>query len=405
MGDDFVPTPKIQYTRFTEESQIISSPNLNFRVYYLEAPISILGKDTPKSLSENLVSLQFFHVGLGFQSTDPSAPLEFTLDYELVTGFTLDALLPEIVGEGDNKELVWKNQTEVLIGSFIDRNYWLNSEYVCEIPNSVLVGLQRWTLNTWNPDNPNYSLFSAVVPSEDDPSKPSRETLFNPFMRSSTCNDYCYAAFDYLIDNQVCIEYVTPPKNNVNAFVLPRDKGEIVDYDTFKFLIIEFYEQLEEEINNIEGLLEQIEQVIQEIENAPPEDIPALLVELIELVVQVIIQLALAYANFQFVYYYGYADDTSGEIVYWRFEQPSTFINYIEGNLYRSYAATTINNVKVIDGYTKPGQNCTQFVPDPLIETTAFQANTDLWFWVSGLVLLVLFLIIIGFILVSRKKR
>lgn len=407
MGDAFVATPKIQYTKFENRSQIVSNPNLNFRVFYLESTISIIGKDTPKSLSENLVSLDFFHAGLGFQSIDPNAPLEFTLDYELETGFTLDALLPEIVGEGDDKQLVWNNQTEVLIGNYIDRNYWRTSTYICEISNETLVALQEWTLNTWIPDNPNYSLFSAVLPSQDDPSAPTRETLFNPYMRSSTCNDYCYEAFKFLISRDVCINYVTPPFNNVNAFVLPRDKAEIVNYDEFRFLIIEFYEQLEDEINQIGNLLQQIQEVIEEIETAPPEEIPALLLELVELVAQVIIQLILVYANFQFVYYYGYTDDpnNSGELVYWRFEEPSIFINYVEGDLYRSYSARTINNVKVIDGYTKPGQTCREVVPPPNINTTNFQANTDTWFWISGLILLLAFIIIIGFLLFNRRKR
>ncbi len=395
----FVPTPPVTYTRFLNESQIISFPGLTYRLSYLEAPISVLGKNTPKSVTdEKLVSPDFYHAGIGIQSTDPSNPVEFTLDYELVTGFTIDSFLPEI----DDGELIWNNQTEVLIGNYIDRNYWIRSDYICDINNDILVGLQQWTLNTWIPQNPNYSLFSAVLPSSDDPSEPDRETLFNPIMRSSTCNDYCYELFNYLISVQVCIQYDTPPMNNVNAFIVERSQAKVVSYEDKKTEIVNFYTLFEIELRASDDILDRIEEIIEELPDADPDEIPILLAELIVLSVALIVGLESIYESFETVYYYGY--DENGP-AYWEFDNPQVFINYVEGNLYRSFSAVTPSGIRVNDGYTRSNQTCNIQNSTASERSSLVYSPQSTTAEISYLLIGLFVLLIFGFILYYLYKR
>src|SRR5436305_13598317 len=112
------------YTPFTSPDQILRfSPNLKFRLYYLEAPLSFLGETVGIQFVDNILTINGFHTGIGFQCTDAQFPIEFTYDDVVAKGFAISSLLPEIV----NNDLVWKNQPEITQGSFIDKIYWERS--------------------------------------------------------------------------------------------------------------------------------------------------------------------------------------------------------------------------------------------------------------------------------------
>lgn len=385
--------PPISYTRFLAESQILSYPNLSFRMYYLEAPISILGKETPTSLSNKLLSPNLYHTGIGFQSTDKGDPVEFTFDYELVTGFSFNAILPKIV---DGK-IIWNNETEVLIGSFIDRSYWLKSTYIGTITNTDLVKMQKYILESWNPANPIYSLFRGCLPSPTDlqSTLPSRETIFNPYMRGSTCDDFCYSVFDYLISIGVCIEYVVPPMTNMNCLVAPEENAREVDYEQESGLILIWYSLLEENLADIYDLYNQIDEILAEIKVAPPDEIPALVERLIVLFIEVLFKLGEIFIQYEYMYYYGYHKD--GSVGYWRYDSPSIFINYIQSNLLRSFSALNTSGQTVMDGYTASDQPCREL---GVYNSTYVTSSGGSYLWIPLLVFFIIIAIVIIIIIV-----
>src|SRR6266496_3520022 len=153
------------YTTFNSSSQILRySSNLKFRLYYLEAPLSFLGERIGIQFVDNLLSINGLHTGIGFQCTDQSQPFEFTFDEIVAQGFTISALLPEI----SNGNLIWHNQPEITLGSFIDEFYWERSTYICTVNSSQLIAVQEWILNVWIPNNPIYSLLSAINSESED---------------------------------------------------------------------------------------------------------------------------------------------------------------------------------------------------------------------------------------------
>jgi len=385
------------YTTFTSGSPFVSHPGMSYNVYLLQAPISVLGKETPSSLSGHVFNLQLYHTGLGFQSTDLSRQFEFTFDYELVTGFTLNALLPEIV----NGELVWHNQTEVLLGNRIDRNYWINSDYICTITDQQLQQYQSWIIRDWIPNNPIYSLFSASIPSDDNPNIPTREGLFNPFMRASTCDTFAYSSFQQFINLSVCIDYVTAPFVNVQVFVVERDNAAIVDYEANKQQLIIYYTALEDTLNTTVTDFANIASLIEQIKNAPLSDIPALLEQLGIVLVETLEQLLALYLEFEFAYYYGYNNNSlTASVVYWKFDFARPFVDYVQSNLSRSVDARDLNGNVVNDGYTSANQfcicNCNTVNTNPV---TNFHGIEILVF------ILILFVVFILLYAYSRRNR
>jgi len=388
----------IVYTKLVDSDQIVSFPGATFRMYYLEASISILGKSTPKSLNNNIVGLNFNHVGVGFQAFCPSKPYfrtEFTLDFELLTGFTFDALIPKII----DGEVVWDNEGEVLIGNFIDRNYWTRADYIGEVTNDQVVAVQQWVIDTWNVNMLMYSLFSGCDP--DAEGNPSRENLFDPYMKSSTCNDFAYDVFDFFINLKVCINYAVPPMTNVNAFVVPRAEAKEVEYEVYKSAIVEYYTSLRANLESLLDLFTQIEALIAEIKVAPIDEIPALILELGLLFVETLVKIGELYIEYEVVYYYGYWTD--GSIGYWKYEKPPLFVNYIESNLYRSYPALTTEGKNVIDSYTAESQDCVPIAGccEP-VKCCHKGTNWGLWIALI-LILLVLVVFFILYLTMGRK--
>ena len=340
---------KITYTVFNDHSQVRTFPaNLTFKVYYLEAILSIFGGVEQIGPLGDLISVNAFHSGVGFQCTDKNNPYEFTLDMIVKDGFTLTSILPEIV----DGELVWNNQGANTIGSFIDRSYWERSTYVCTITSAQVTDIMRWTLDTWQPKNPIYSLFYGI---------PDMQDIFNPTFRPAFCDNYAYSIFFYIQDQNggqftdpvnigqgfgVCIDYATVP--NVTACAFVSENMVAIDYETHKGAIVGFYIELEAALNQIIIDGKSLAEIIQEIRENPGNI--ELILEAEKLLFEILLELYLIYTEFDLVYYYGY--DANNNPTYWEITNPTILLDYIDSNLQRSFAAKDINGSTVNDGFT-----------------------------------------------------
>lgn len=376
-----VPDPIPLYVPFTSPNQILNfSKNLTFRVFYLEAPLSILSETLLDSnLINNIGQLNIFHSGLGFQCTSERQPFEFTFDYNLINGFNATTLLPTI----QDDDLIWNNEATVYLGNYIDRDYWNHSSYIGDITADQLITIQRWILNVWNPENPIYVLFSGVESS-------SRQNLFNPIMRSSTCFDFAYQLIDFMKNNlRVCIDYPTVPNLTISTFISSFPGSiEPVDFNENRNEIIAFYEEVITFINDNVNIPSDIQQCIE-------EDGCSLNVYAIENDLFTIIQLyEEIYNNFPIVYQYGYLPD--GNLGYWKITQPNPFVSYIKINIKRSYRALDIEGTAVTDAYSD------------IIVTCIFRSDSNFtfifWFVIFIIFLIIIFIIIFYVFLRKNKK-
>lgn len=337
------------YTIFDNHDQIATFPaDLKFRVYYLEATLTIFDNLIDVELPGQLIDITAYHTGIGFQSTDKDRPYEFTLDLVVKNGFTLASFLPEIRGD----ELIWNNTPANTIGNFIDRSYWERSTYICTITSQQVTDVMRWTLDVWQPQNPIYSLLYGIA---------SRDDVFNPIFRPSFCDTYAYSAFFYLQGTNggeftdpvntgsglnVCVDYCTPPNVSTCAFV-SRQMTQ-VDFEANRTAIITFYRELEEELSELvlEGM--QLEEILQEIRNNPGNI--ELILEAEKLIFEILLELVEIYTGFDVTYYYGY--DGNNQPAYWRIVNPTLLLQYGNGNLLRSYPPLTISGQPVTDDFT-----------------------------------------------------
>jgi len=349
------------YVSFTSKNQILTFPsNLSFRVYYLESPLSLLGERIGIQFVNNLLSINGFHTGIGFQCTNKAEPYEFTYDEIVAGGFAINSLLPEIV---DN-DLVWNNTPEITQGSFIDKIYWERSTYLCTISSSQVVQIQNWILDVWLPNNPIYSLLSAIK-------SEAIDDVFNPIFRPSICDTFCYSLIYYIQNtnggNQVdpvfssqieglkgCIEYETVPNVSVNAFVSNVPNSIIpVDYEENKQEIINFYILFEQEINAVVNLEEEIQKLIAELETAPPEEKAALIRQIMNDLFTLLQVIRNIYSNFEVAYYYGYGIGDKNNIPqYWKITKPELTLIYTNSNLMRNYAPIDKTGNLVLDSLT-----------------------------------------------------
>lgn len=381
----------VTYTIFDNPSQIKTFPeDLKFRVYYLEATLSIFDTIMDIDFPSGLIGINAFHSGVGFQSTDKSKPYEFTLDMIVKDGFTLTSILPEI-REG---ELIWNNAPVNTIGSFIDRNYWERSTYICTITSAQVTDIMRWTLDTWQPKNPIYSLFYGI---------PTVNDIFNPTFRPAFCDNYSHSIFFY-IQNQnggqftdpvntgtgfnVCIDYCTPPNISSCAFI-STDMVQ-VDYETDKGAIVNFYIELETALMQVIIDEERLMEIIRQLREDPGNI--ELIREAEQLIFEILLELAVIYEDFEVVYYYGY--DANNQPAYWRINDPTILLQYLDSNLLRSYPPTDINGTIVNDTFTcATCHDC---------ETLA-SSNTDLV--IIALIILIFLIIVITILLIYVLLR
>lgn len=365
------------YTQFISLNQILRYPsNLQFRVFYLEAPISVLSQTIlDADLVNNLVETNIFHSGIGFQSIDPNFPVEFTFDYNIIEGFNVTGLFPII--EGD--ELIWNNQASVYLGNYIDRDYWNRSSYIANVNSQQLVQILEWILNDWTPMNPIYVLFSGVRSA-------SREDLFDPIFRSADCFDFAYALIEFMKENQrICIDYPTVPNLTIATFI-SSFPGSItpVSFEENQQEILDFYTFALDFLNDTIDIDLQIEECIEE--NGCPLNVYAIENDLFA-VTQIYEEI---YRNVGVVYIYGYLPDNS--LGYWRIVNPNPFIGYVKTNITRSFQAIDIEGQPVVDAFSDP------------IPTCIFPPSSTLTFTFI-IIFIILFIIILVFFILAYTVR
>nr|QBK90269.1 MAG: hypothetical protein LCPAC102_01820 [Pithovirus LCPAC102] len=360
------------YVPFTSFDQIIKFPsNLNFRVYYLEAPISILSQNVlSQDILNDIIDINIFHSGIGFQSTDINNPIEFTLDYNIINGLNITSLFPTIIQSPNGDEnLIWNNEAAPFIGNHIDRDYWFQSKYIATISSSQLHNIEKWVLQSWIPQNPIYVLFSGSKSNK-------RESLFNPFMRSSDCYDFAYFMIEFMKDSlKICIDYATVPNITIATFI-SSFPGSIVpvSFEENKNDIIEFYRNVNIFIQNIIDIQANIQECIK-------ENSSSLTLYAIENDLFVITQLYDdIYNTFNIIYVFGYLPD--GSIGYWKITNPNPLIDYIKINIKRSYRSIDLEGNSVTDSFSD------------IIPTCKTTKNT------SNILFIILFIIVIFIMIV-----
>lgn len=397
-------TPATTYTPFTEESQIIElSAESSIRIYYLEAPLSVLGERIGITFTNSLIEINGFHTAVGFQAVGPGNSVEFTYGLDLANGFAISSFVPEITYPRGDPVLTWRDLNVINQGSVIDRNYWDQSTYIATVPASTVTALQRWILNTWIPNNPIYSLFSGVK-------SEAEVDLFNPIFRPSFCDTFCFALFDYLIafkkegGLQRCIDYPVVPNISVNAFI-EAYPGAItpVNFESEREAIVEFYLRLEATISELTDLEEETLEILRELEAGGANE-STLLRQVAQELFTTITLLATVYDGFDVIYYYGYGpagSDRENEPTYWRIEAPRLFLAYRNGPLERSYRALNTSGVPVEDTHSSGSPNGCISTPTDVVPGSnnimvmAPQRDSKLIYWLIGGVL---FVIVIGLI-------
>ena len=385
------------YASFTSNSQILRFPaNLKFRVYYLEAPLSFLGERVGINFVDNLLSINGFHTGIGFQCTDVSTPFEFTFDEIVAQGFVISSLLPQIV----NNDLVWRNQPEITLGSFIDKFYWERSTYICTVTADQLILIQEWILSIWIPSNPIYSLLSAI-------NSTSEQDIFNPIFRPSICDTFCYSLIYFIqgvdggnqvdpvfnlapISLNVCIEYETVPNVSISAFV-SSFPGSItpVDFESNKQDIVNFYIAFEALINEAVNLEAEIQLLIAELQTAPPAERAALIRQITNDIFTLLNVIDNIYADFAVAYYYGYGiGENNNKPQYWKIVNPQLFLTYINSNLKRSYPSISNIGERVIDNFSLT-LNCNCNCREEIVQ------DSFIWWIILAIIIIIIIIILI----------
>ncbi len=346
-------TVNATYTPFISSNQIVAFPNLNFEIYYLEAPLSILGKTVAIDFIDNLVSINGYHTGVGVKSTNSDQPYEFTFDMVLANGFVISSFIPTIT---ENDELIWNDAAQVTLGDYIDRDYWVKSTYITTITSDDLIVLQEWILNDWLPSNPIYSIASGSKSN-------SQNDIFNPFFRPSLCDTFCYAVFSFLsginfgtllsptyLTTKIapldrCIDYTVVPQFTLMTFIEPYDGAFVpVDFESEKSQIVAFYRRLIEIIRSIIQFDDIIGEAIEDIVESDEPEVQFRLIRN-ELFTSILI-VSDAYSNFSTIYYRGY---NGNQIQYWRLDRPRLLLRYGTSNMPRNYRALTVDGKLVLD--------------------------------------------------------
>lgn len=404
------------YTPFTSSDQILRfPPDLTFKVYYLEAPLAILGETIGEAALDGLIKINGFHTGVGFQSQDKSRPFEFTLDLVIEEGFSFNSILPVIVTDSDGtKDLVWNNAPQNTIGNIIDKTYWEHSTYICTITSAQVTQVMQWVLDEWQPQNPIYSLLCAV-------NSLQRDYIFNPIFRPALCDTFCYSILFYLQGQSggqqtdptdgsnglgICVEYTTVPNVSIFGF-LSSGTGSItpVNFETNRDEIITFYERLETDISAATSSGRTIGDVLAELE-AGTGSIQELIRELEKLLIEFLIAVSALYLTYPVAYYYGYLPN--GQPGYWKIINPRLFLEYTNSNLKRSYKATAISGCgdgqDYDDGFSLDLPDCIDnSCFNQKVESTT-KSNTFMFIIIFVIIFIIIILLILAAIYNSKNK-
>ena len=367
------------YKIFDSSTQILRFPkNLLFRVYYLEAPLSILSDALVNAgVISSLVELNIFHSGIGFQCVNEKRPFEFTFDYNIIDGLNIMSLVPTIV---DN-DVIWNNAAKPFIGNFIDRDYWNHSTYIATITPDQLILIQEWIIRTWVPENPNYVLFSGVASNN---ILEERRALFNPIMRSADCFDFAYAMIQFMKNSlRIRIDYPVVPNLTIAALVGSSPASIVpVDFEANQEEIVAFYQSVIDFFNNPN--ISNVFGASQFNTFSTENDIFS------------VIQLyAEFYQNLNTIFVFAYHPD--GSPGYWLITNPTVFIDYVQIDIKRSFRAVDTSGQLVTDAYSDLIPTCLEF---------NVGGSTS---WLFFIIFLIIFIIIIMAIVVYfvyyRKRK
>jgi hypothetical protein len=413
-----IPTtdPVTTYTPFESSNQILSyPPETLFRIYYLEAPLSVLGERIGITFTNSLLEINGFHTAVGFQAIGQSNPLEFTYGLDLANGFAISSFVPEITYPNGVPTLRWRDLNKINQGSAIDRNYWDKCVYISTQPAEIVTRLQEWILDQWIPNNPIYSILSGIR---------SRSTvdIFDPIFRASFCDSFCYAMFDYLGRSTKsgglnrCIDYPVVPNTSVNAFIesYPGAMQPVI-FENNREEIVEFYLRLEATLAELSDLEAETIQLIQDLAAGGADESTILRLVAQELFTAISL-VATVYEGFNVIYYYGYGPTGTNQEntpTYWRIEDPQIYLAYINGPLQRSYPSVNTSGQRVHDGHSDGSpQGCQGTLLCPPIpisnqNTVTRSASSHLAYWIAGGILFtIIILVVAGSVYVqSRKNR
>ena len=203
--------------------------NEQFNVFYLEATLGLL---KPLVTGRNhLLQPNVFHTALGIQAINSQVEFAFDFDGNNFTG----SFLPVETALNQN-ELVWDNGAVVNINSFINRNYWEHSHYICTISIQELLQLSTYILD-WYTANP-YYIFFAIVQA----ATPS--SFFNTPYRNSICDTFVNDCLLFLQSTGTPIKFVTPIATSIGALIKGQNVPTLMDPENNsndKLRIIHFY--------------------------------------------------------------------------------------------------------------------------------------------------------------------
>jgi hypothetical protein len=199
---------------------LLSSKSEDIKVFYLEAPLS-----AAKQFNTMFTQVHLYHTGLGFECGDIRFEIEFTANYPMI-----DAVIPTINEDGT---LNWTNDTSVRLGQ-LSMDYWIINTYLCTITKQQFIKFRDDILSYYIPNNNFYVLARGSL-------NTSTYYLDNPYLRSSTCDDFVIYGLNFFKNLGVVIEYVTYPKFTIGNIVGGITK---IDYDTNKNEILDFYKNL-----------------------------------------------------------------------------------------------------------------------------------------------------------------
>jgi hypothetical protein len=323
------------YSEFTKDSKFpVLSGKLS--VYFLEAPLGLLNMIPDKNNfnAQSLVSPNAMHTGIGF--VHESSGMEFAIDYENSDGL-LNSLLPEISGS----TILWKNKARVNIYKYIDRNYWTRSNYICHIDSYRLGDIKKWIFDDHMKYNYIYVLF-AVIKSID------INSYMNPLFKGSTCDSFSLGLIKY-ISTFSDIKYITPLYTCAQAFITSPENINVVDFETNKVEILNFYKDLSLKIGTMMKKDKEVIEPLQQAMKAENDDIEVTSKILAKL--QTIEDL---FHTFTDIYLYTYSNTEPGKTVYIKFQNKGIISSYITSDINRNIYAKDIDNKDVIDVYSNP---------------------------------------------------
>ena len=310
------------------ESNFINLNNFDFigendsiKVFYLEAPLSVIPEKYRKKLASMMINIDGYHTGIGFVVNNKS----FIIDYTATNGIQ-NALLPD-ENSLDHGQLVWKNGSFIEIGNDKEQSwsnkegYWKKSTYLSTINKEQFLELRRAIQNEFLRINTSYVFFGV------------KNTLSGKsLLRESICDNlplfvidklskspinanFDFLTFPYISRTNILTNSVVPTKLD-----LTKDKEEIIGF--YKMV----YEKIKEEKKKLNILLKIESEVFSKN---------------IDFKKNVFSQL---FTDMKSIIYYSYDNDTNGKLSYYKFSVDEIQVSYSELNIPRNVTPITIEN-------------------------------------------------------------